>query len=617
MFGLATIVVGLAAGTSLEALRIAHQVRSQAVRVAKAVQPNLPEVTPDPAGAAFVTPRADTAAIFQPYFAAHQGATLLGQAVTPAVPVAGGWIQFFVAGALFEPDASLRGASRHSVNDPDLFAEQERIDALVATGTQDSATGVTQLSLLQALVAAGSRVPIGGQGSTLTYVDLRRASQPGYRIPAPAWYQPNFPSGPDGIFIPEETRAGQVRGHMIPAPFWQALTQSTFAPDGWLTDFGTPLTEALTTSCAGGSGGPQQVTVQLFEHGALMLATHPGASEPATPQPLAVGIDYLQTYGPPSVHIGGGTPVWVTAATAVLADADHTANAAAHVGSSFPLTLTSNATWVNGTLWYQVQWQNPHRLGSGWLPSSALSFSPVRGMPTASFDALDPDLEGYLSNLGGQVGAVVYDVSRGITYEYNPQGAFIVGSSIKVEIMVALLTQLEAQGREPNSNEMSLLTTMIENSNNDSAQALYEEIGDAPGMAAFMSSIGVGGLNPSPGTWGWSTMTPLTMVQVLALLHGGKVLTPQDRNLALNLMENVESDQQVGVGDTAPTGATVAMKDGWVPGPDGLWAMNSSGIVTLGSETYIISVYTGEENSLSQGWDVTRHVSSAVGHLLT
>jgi hypothetical protein len=62
------------------------------------------------------------------------------------------------------------------------------------------------------------------------------------------------------------------------------------------------------------------------------------------------------------------------------------------------------------------------------------------------------------------------------------------------------------------------------------------------------------------------------LVNLLTLLHAGKILTSGDRQVAINLMENVEPNEQVGVGDTAPTGAMVAMKDGWVLAPDYLAA---------------------------------------------
>ncbi len=107
------------------------------------------------------------------------------------------------------------------------------------------------------------------------------------------------------------------------------------------------------------------------------------------------------------------------------------------------------------------------------------------------------------------------------------------------------------------------------------------------------------------------------MVKLLTHLYDGSILTASDRQLALYLMEHIQSNQQAGVGDTAPSGATVAMKDGWVVGPDGLWDMNSSGIVTVGQETYIISVYTQDQYSLENGQAIVRYVCGSVASLLT
>jgi len=189
---------------------------------------------------------------------------------------------------------------------------------------------------------------------------------------------------------------------------------------------------------------------------------------------------------------------------------------------------------------------------------------------------------------------------------------------MKVPIMLTFLDMTEREGREPNDDEMNLLTTMIENSNNDSASALYYgRIGGAAGVANYLRRIGITGLDPNPNAWGYSLITPLAMVNLLTLLHDGKILTAHDRNLALYLMEHIELDQRVGTGDTAPPGATVAMKNGWLPGPDGLWAMNTSGIVMVEQETYIISVYTHGQPSLDSGHAIVRHVCGAVASLLT
>jgi hypothetical protein len=157
---------------------------------------------------------------------------------------------------------------------------------------------------------------------------------------------------------------------------------------------------------------------------------------------------------------------------------------------------------------------------------------------------------------------------------------------------------------------------MIENSNNESAQALFDEIGGAPALDKFMRSVGIAEFSADAEHWGYSTISPLAMVNLLTLLHAGNILTARDRQMAINLMENIESDQQIGVGDTAPTGATVAMKDGWVQAPDYLWVMNSSGIVTWHDETYIISVYSQENSSLEHGQQLAEHVCQAAAAAL-
>ena len=225
---------------------------------------------------------------------------------------------------------------------------------------------------------------------------------------------------------------------------------------------------------------------------------------------------------------------------------------------------------------------------------------------------LSSDLSSYLSTLNPNVGVEVYDVTQQHSYTYNDTTRFITGSSIKVPIMFAFLAMTEKQERQPDGDEMNLLTTMIENSNNDSATALFREIDGAAGLSNYLQQIDVSGLEPDNDSWGYSLITPHTMVNLLTQLYKGTILTSSDRATALSLMQNIESDQQWGVGDTAPKGATVSMKNGWLPGPDGLWTVNSSGIVNVGDETYIISVYSQEQASLANGQSIVQTVCGDV-----
>jgi beta-lactamase class A len=302
-----------------------------------------------------------------------------------------------------------------------------------------------------------------------------------------------------------------------------------------------------------------------------------------------------------------------------LLDAPGTGHAVAHVGQHFPLTLLGDTRRIEGVAWYHVQWSVPKKSNnpSGWISATALTFNSPGNVPgIASFDVLSPDFSSYLTNLGPNVGVVAYDLTHQRSYTYNSSTQFIGASSVKVPIMLAFLDSIEQQRRELTDEELILLTTMIENSDNDSATALFSAVGGAGGITTYMQKIGVNGLAADDGAWGYSTITPQAMVDLLTLLYNGKILNSNHRTLALNLMENVEADQRIGVGDTAPNNATVALKDGWVVSDDGLWAMNSSGIVTVGNETYIISVYTQAQETLEGGQDITHKVCRTVASLL-
>jgi beta-lactamase class A len=552
----------------------------------------------------FSSPGSQTVGIsplFAHYYTSHSGANSLGTPMTVAFPTKQGWLQFFASGALLLP-ASGRGESTGT--------DAALID-LIANGVRESGTGIVRLPLLEALLTAGSRVPVAGDGGALTYVDLRAATSPDLLLTAPA--------GSKAIFIKGGTRAGKAVGHLIPQQIWSYIQRPAISPDGWQTDFGAPLTEALPFTITI-NGSVHHMLVQAFWRDALLLDQDtPAAAGQLQISRLATGVAYWRTFGPPPVTTDSQRAAWIQADTAVLLTAPGTGQTIAHIGQHFPLTLLGDSAWNTTMLWYHVQWTVPHHTGSGWVSASAITFTSPGAVPAwASVDVLSPALAAYLTAIGGNVDAVVYDVTDQQYYTYNASARFIMGSSMKVAIMLTFLDMTERQGREPNDREMDLLTTMIENSNNDSASALYYgEIGGADGVANYLQRIGITGLTPDPDAWGYSLVTPLTMVNLLTRLHEGSVLTAHDRTLAFFLMEHIEGDQQVGVGDTAPRGATVAMKDGWLPGPDGQWAMNSSGIVVLGQETYIIAVYTHEQNSLEDGQAIARHVCSTVASLLT
>ena len=211
------------------------------------------------------------------------------------------------------------------------------------------------------------------------------------------------------------------------------------------------------------------------------------------------------------------------------------------------------------------------------------------------------------------------DITTGESWVRYGGARFITASSIKVILMLATLDRAERMRAPLSTYQRSLMVAMIERSDNSAASYFYRLIGGGRGVAAYLIRIGVTGWQvyaPVQSWWGYSTLTPNTMVTVLSRLWHGQMLNRTDRSYALYLMRHVVSGERFGVGDTSPAGSTVEMKDGWVVGPDGYWAVNSSGIVTVNGRTWLISVYTRRDASYAQGVYIARHVAGIVAAIL-
>jgi hypothetical protein len=563
---------------------------------------------------------------FTSYYQAHAGATLLGAPLTPAFPIAQGWIQIFAANALLLPGKHAAPTGK----------TDKQIDQLIQDGVEDNRTGVIELPLLQTLLTVGSGASVGGG---LTYVDLRSTTNPNLMRPVPATTNTPRQSTSQGAFIQTGTSDGKLVGHTIPAALWAFINRRDISPDGWQTDFGAPLTEAIPFTDVQ-YGVSHRLLIQAFQQGALVMDrdVKNAAGQPLI-QPLDTGVAYLQTLTPPTPAPVEHTPIWTSSDLDIL-NAPGTGQAILHVGQAFPLTLAGKSHWDAGTLWYQAQWKVPTSTGAGWMPASAITrtapaapsetWTPGNGTSAtvpeetsawASFNQLSPGLAQYLASQGDNTAAVVYDLTRNHYYAYHLDNQYLMGNAVKAPIVVAFLAMKEQQGIRPDAEEIDELTTMLTTTearaeDDDASEAIYNEIGRAIGLKEYLNQIGITGLTPENDDLLYTLTNPLAMTQLLAMLYEGKILTQQDRSLVFSLLENTEPSYQVGVGDTSPQGATVAMQDGWVMGTDGRWAMNSSGIVTVGSETYLIAVDSAHVDSLAEGQDIARQVCTAVASLL-
>lgn len=207
----------------------------------------------------------------------------------------------------------------------------------------------------------------------------------------------------------------------------------------------------------------------------------------------------------------------------------------------------------------------------------------------------------YLRGRAGTVTAAVYDLRTGRMWTLGGARPQAEASVVKLAILETLLAR--DAGRLPAADQ-PLARAMIEDSDNEAATSLWSAAGGAAGIGAYDSAAGLAHTTPSPCVrcagfawpgWGLTTTTPADQITLLRqLVAPGTLLPPAARSYALSLLENVTPDQRWGISSGVPAGATVALKDGWLPldaaGTD--WQVNSVGWVCGDDRDYLIAVLT-------------------------
>ena len=285
-------------------------------------------------------------------------------------------------------------------------------------------------------------------------------------------------------------------------------------------------------------------------------------------------------------------------------------------------------------------------LGPGGVPAGSIAGKSVAGKSVAGKDAdrtgrsvasaapggspagpaglhADPfpaAITSYLAARAGIVTAAVYDLRTGQTWTLGQGQPQATASIVKVDILETLLA------RNPDglpAADQTLAQSMIEDSDNDAATALWNAAGGPTGLGSYNTSAGLRQTMPSaclvcagfpwPG-WGLTTTTPADQVLLLRQLFAGPLLSRADRDYAKSLMENVEPGQRWGISAGVPAGVQIALKNGWVPltAPDSDWQINSEGWISGGGRDYLVSVLAAGNPSEQYGIDTIDTLSASL-----
>ena len=148
----------------------------------------------------------------------------------------------------------------------------------------------------------------------------------------------------------------------------------------------------------------------------------------------------------------------------------------------------------------------------------------------------------------GHGAVAVTDLTTGAAASFSDGGhLFDTGSIVKLDILATMLYQDQQAGTTMSASDQSYATTMIENSNNDSANDLFFAEGGVSAITAANKVFGLTGTTIEYH-WGTTTTDPTDQMTLLKqVFTSDSVLTAASRAYIQGLMSKVETDQQWGV----------------------------------------------------------------------
>ncbi|MGZ9932288.1 serine hydrolase [Streptomyces sp. NC-S4] len=219
----------------------------------------------------------------------------------------------------------------------------------------------------------------------------------------------------------------------------------------------------------------------------------------------------------------------------------------------------------------------------------------------------------------GNAAVAVLDLTTGASTSAGTTGAedhtFDTASIVKVDILAALLLRADDAERSLTGQERQWAKAMIENSDNEAANALWDAIGGAKGLAKANTRLGLVETVPGEGAyWGLTRTTPDDQLRLLRAVFGEESpLSADARTYLGGLMGSIAADQDWGVSAAADDPGAAQLKNGWLArSGTGLWVTNSIGRVEVAGHTLLLAVLCDGQSSQEAGMALVEDLAVAV-----
>ncbi|MFJ8113354.1 serine hydrolase [Streptomyces sp. NPDC096132] len=211
--------------------------------------------------------------------------------------------------------------------------------------------------------------------------------------------------------------------------------------------------------------------------------------------------------------------------------------------------------------------------------------------------------------------AAVLEPRTGRRAVYGSQ-TYITASLAKVNILAALLLHAQREGQSLVPWETSTAASMIQSSDNDSADVLWRRIGGGPGLDDANKTLGLASTQAGPGPhWGLTRTTAADQLTLLtAVFANHSPLSEASRHLIQTFMGRIDAGQDWGV---SAEGSRWQLKNGWLQRSHSQrWAINSMGRLEAHGSTFYVVILSHGSPSMSDGIAAVERAARTAVHTL-
>jgi hypothetical protein len=228
-------------------------------------------------------------------------------------------------------------------------------------------------------------------------------------------------------------------------------------------------------------------------------------------------------------------------------------------------------------------------------------------------DKLKRDITAALATRRGTVAVGLYDRSTSTTCTLRASSAYDSASVVKVTVLATLLWDAKKHNRYLTDREVSLAKAMITKSDNAATSTLWRQLGLTK-IKGFLAAAGMTQTKPGAnGYWGLTQITVTDEQKLLKLVTAPNgVLSDNSRAYILKLMGQVISSQRWGTPYGAPSGVSVAVKNGWLSRSTHGWRVHSVGAFKGGGHDYMITVLSHDNSTMNYGIATIQGVAKVI-----